>query len=225
MNRVQAYHVLGLPEDASREELRSQYRALAQIFHPDRHVDGSPKVQENAAIRMKELTAAYDLLIREDAQGSRTSADSGARDHRESGQRAQAERERQQREQAERERQQREQRAQAERERQQREQRAQAERERQQREQRAQAKRERERQQREQRAQAERDRVEDGLAYLYYLVAHLTAVSALVAWYLSKSVSGVVDYWPGGLRPHAFLVLSTCSLGLILWGLYLGRKP
>lgn len=51
------YEVLGVPQDASSEEIRSAYRRLAKETHPDRH-GGSTA----AAARFREVTEAYTLL-------------------------------------------------------------------------------------------------------------------------------------------------------------------
>lgn len=54
--------VLGVEAGASMDEIRSRYRALVQLFHPDR-VHGMPEtVRQEAERRMKELTAAYSSL-------------------------------------------------------------------------------------------------------------------------------------------------------------------
>ena len=48
------YKVLGVPEDASEDQLRRAYRKLAKQHHPDAH----PGSEE----RFKEISAAYDVL-------------------------------------------------------------------------------------------------------------------------------------------------------------------
>ena len=58
------YAILGLPQDASDEQIRDAYRTLAQIYHPDRYQGSPPKVKTEAEKRMQELTAAYSVLTR-----------------------------------------------------------------------------------------------------------------------------------------------------------------
>jgi len=51
------YKVLGIAKSASEREIKSAYRKLAKIFHPDRNRD-DPKAEAKFA----EATSAYDLL-------------------------------------------------------------------------------------------------------------------------------------------------------------------
>jgi hypothetical protein len=67
MNKVSAdpFAVLGVTPDASADEVAAAYRSLAKRWHPDRA--GSPQ----AARRMAEINAAYDLLRSERWQARR----------------------------------------------------------------------------------------------------------------------------------------------------------
>ena len=59
------YAVLGVPRGASRDEVRAAYRALAVVWHPDRH-QGAPTEAE-ATRRMQQINAAYERLEEERA--------------------------------------------------------------------------------------------------------------------------------------------------------------
>ena len=50
------YDVLGVPEDASTEEIRTVYRQLARTFHPDVNAD------EDAVEHFREITEAFLVL-------------------------------------------------------------------------------------------------------------------------------------------------------------------
>jgi molecular chaperone DnaJ len=50
------YDVLGVPRNASAEEIKRAYRRLAMQFHPDRNKDG------DASVRFKEVNEAYEIL-------------------------------------------------------------------------------------------------------------------------------------------------------------------
>lgn len=54
------YKILGVSEDASRDEIRKQYRRLAHKYHPD--VSKEPDAEE----RFKEVGEAYEVLRDED---------------------------------------------------------------------------------------------------------------------------------------------------------------
>ena len=54
------YKVLGVPPDASDEEIKKAYRALARKYHPDNY-NGSD-LADLAEEKMKEVTEAYDAV-------------------------------------------------------------------------------------------------------------------------------------------------------------------
>jgi DnaJ domain len=56
------YEVLGVSEDASPDEVRSAFRVLVQIFHPDRFEGMSEGVRSEAVRRMQEVNWAYGEL-------------------------------------------------------------------------------------------------------------------------------------------------------------------
>ncbi|MCL2675456.1 MAG: DnaJ domain-containing protein, partial [Firmicutes bacterium] len=55
------YTVLGVPENASQEEIKKAYRKLAQEYHPDRH-QGDPAKAKQAEEKFKQISEAYDTL-------------------------------------------------------------------------------------------------------------------------------------------------------------------
>lgn len=55
------YEVLGVSRSASKEEIKSAYRALARKYHPDNYA-GSP-LAENANRKMQEINEAYDAIV------------------------------------------------------------------------------------------------------------------------------------------------------------------
>ena len=64
------YTVLGIDRSASREEVAEAYRALAQIYHPDRYAEAPPRVQAEAHKRMQALNAAFEQARRAAPAGS-----------------------------------------------------------------------------------------------------------------------------------------------------------
>lgn len=54
--RQQALAVLGLPPNATRQQIKRRYRALAKKHHPDRGGDQR---------QMQRIIAAYELLMKE----------------------------------------------------------------------------------------------------------------------------------------------------------------
>jgi len=61
--------VLGVPEGASREEVRRAYHAKVREYHPDRVAGAAPEIQRLAEKRTAELNAAYLALTRDGVGG------------------------------------------------------------------------------------------------------------------------------------------------------------
>ena len=53
------YEVLGVPKNASDEEIKKSYRKMAMKFHPDRNQDSGAK---EAEVKFKEAKEAYEML-------------------------------------------------------------------------------------------------------------------------------------------------------------------
>ncbi len=56
------YEVLGIKENASKDEIKKAYRELAKKYHPDQH--GTNPLQDLAEERMMEINEAYDYLMK-----------------------------------------------------------------------------------------------------------------------------------------------------------------
>jgi DnaJ-domain-containing protein 1 len=56
LERQQALSVLGLPPNATRQQIKRRYRALAKKHHPDRGGDQR---------QMQRIIAAYELLMKD----------------------------------------------------------------------------------------------------------------------------------------------------------------
>jgi hypothetical protein len=60
--RPDPYAVLGVRRDASPEEVRRAYLALARRHHPDAHSSGGPAARAAAERRMQEVNGAWAVL-------------------------------------------------------------------------------------------------------------------------------------------------------------------
>jgi hypothetical protein len=60
---LRAYQILDLPPGASLEEVKSAYRDLAKVWHPDRYQSEGERLRNKAESKLKEITSAYRLLL------------------------------------------------------------------------------------------------------------------------------------------------------------------
>ena len=67
------YRVLGISPQATDDEVKQAYRALAKKYHPDVN-DGSPE----AEARMKEVNEAYSMVMKWRREGTNTSGFNGS---------------------------------------------------------------------------------------------------------------------------------------------------
>ncbi|KAG0218634.1 hypothetical protein BGX33_006585 [Mortierella sp. NVP41] len=66
------YAVLGVPKDASVQEIQSAFRGLAMKWHPDRF--STPEDKAKGKKKFQEITAAYSILRDEDSSDDSTNA-------------------------------------------------------------------------------------------------------------------------------------------------------
>lgn len=57
------YKVLGIDKKASKSDIKDAFRRLALKFHPDKHSDSTKSVRDNATLRFKQASEAYEVLI------------------------------------------------------------------------------------------------------------------------------------------------------------------
>ena len=61
-NRSKYYHILGVKDGASQEEIKKAYRQLAKEHHPDKFVNASDSEKKFHENKMKEINEAYENL-------------------------------------------------------------------------------------------------------------------------------------------------------------------
>lgn len=63
----EAYKTLGITSDATEDQVKSAYRALAKKYHPDLYANKSEKEKEKATKKFREINEAYKYIC--DAKG------------------------------------------------------------------------------------------------------------------------------------------------------------
>lgn len=65
------YHILGIQDGASEEEIKKAYKEMAKKYHPDRYKDNP--LADLAADKMKEINEAYDVLVKKRSNNTTSS--------------------------------------------------------------------------------------------------------------------------------------------------------
>jgi len=61
---VYYYHILGLEQTVTKEEVKRKYRMLALQYHPDRNMSGDIKLVKEMEEKFKEISGAYKYLTK-----------------------------------------------------------------------------------------------------------------------------------------------------------------
>lgn len=69
---TQAYRLLGLAPGASLDEVKTAYRDLAQVWHPDRFPDNA-RLREKAEVNLRRINEAY-MVLRDHRPGAAAAA-------------------------------------------------------------------------------------------------------------------------------------------------------
>lgn len=62
--RARAFETLGLTSDATKEDIRTAYRKLARVHHPDRFCQQGPEAVATATLTFQRIKSAYEHLVR-----------------------------------------------------------------------------------------------------------------------------------------------------------------
>ncbi|GAB69369.1 40kDa heat shock protein [Plasmodium cynomolgi strain B] len=68
-NKIDYYNVLGVPRDATENDIKKAYKKLAMKWHPDKHLDEKDK--KAAEEKFKVISEAYDVLSDPDKKNVR----------------------------------------------------------------------------------------------------------------------------------------------------------
>lgn len=57
------YKTLGLNRNATKDEIKQAFRNIAKKFHPDKHSTSPKSIKDDATIRFKQASEAYEVLV------------------------------------------------------------------------------------------------------------------------------------------------------------------
>jgi preprotein translocase subunit Sec63 len=60
---VDPYEILGVPRNATEDQIRTSYKRMMAMYHPDKVAHLGPELQEVAQLKARELNRAYELLM------------------------------------------------------------------------------------------------------------------------------------------------------------------
>ena len=70
------YDVLGVPQNASEDEIKKAYRKLSRTYHPDANINNPNKAE--AEEKFKEIQQAYQQIMQEREHGTSGQSSYGA---------------------------------------------------------------------------------------------------------------------------------------------------
>ncbi|KAK1408520.1 hypothetical protein QVD17_40365 [Tagetes erecta] len=57
------YKTLGLNRNATKDEIKQAFRNIAKKFHPDKHSTSPKSIKDDATVRFKQASEAYEVLV------------------------------------------------------------------------------------------------------------------------------------------------------------------
>ncbi len=70
MEDINYYELLGIPQDASKSDIKKAYKKMVIMYHPDKVANLGPKLKHVANEEMKKINMAKDVLMSEDERAA-----------------------------------------------------------------------------------------------------------------------------------------------------------